>query len=246
MVDYLALIKISEAAHKSGLYAKFKSAEQVFAVMARGAEIGLPPFTACEVFHVIQGTPRIGKSGLAMLLGMHGYKLTWKQNDAAAAEVVASHPQRGDFCSRFTLEDAKRAGYTKNPKYNTEPADMLASRALSRVVSTFAAHVLGASPLLLEDDGPAPAPVTLSAPAVLALPAPPVVDVAEVLELPARAPTEANAAVSKASAWLEAKGLLEPAVEAFGPVAGWTDDTLAEVRAWATARAAAATDGGAA
>jgi hypothetical protein len=88
--------------------------------------------------------------------------------------------------------------------------------------------------------------VTLSAPAVLALPAPPVVDVAEVLELPARAPTEANAAVSKASAWLEAKGLLEPAVEAFGPVVGWTDDTLAEVRAWATARAAAATDGGAA
>lgn len=252
MVDYLALIKISEAAHKSGLYAKFKSAEQVFAVMARGAEIGLPPFTACEVFHVIQGTPRIGKSGLAMLLGMHGYKLTWKQNDASAAEVVASHPQRGDFTSRFTLEDAKRAGYTKNPKYNTEPADMLASRALSRVVSTFAAHVLGASPLLLEDDGPAPAPVTLSAPAVLALPAPPVVDVAEVLELPARAPTEANAfgvRVAKAEDWLTANGLAEAAVTWFGPSNGWSNETLDEISRWAAQRkadAAAATDGGAA
>jgi hypothetical protein len=235
MIDYGQLLKVAEAAHRSGLYAKFKSAEQVFAVMARGAEIGLPPFTACEVFHVIQGTPRIGKSGLAMLLTMNGYRLVWRQNDATAAEVCVSHPARGEFVSRFTFEDAKRAGYTKNGKYNTEPADMLASRALSRVCSTFAAHVLGAVPLMLEDEGAAaPALVTTSAP--LALPAPvEVVDVAEVLDLKSVEPAPRTRAQTAAD-WLATKGLAEAAHELFGPVDGWSEETVTEIKSWAAER----------
>lgn len=233
MIDYGQLFKVAEAAHRSGLYAKFKSADQVFAVMARGAEVGLPPFTACEVFHVIQGTPRIGKSGLAMLLTMNGYRLTWRQNDATAAEVCASHPARGEFVSRFTFEDAKRAGYTKNAKYNTEPADMLASRALSRVCSTFAAHVLGAVPLMLEDEGVASAPVAVTSSTPLALPAPvDVVDVAEVLDLQPAEPAPRTRAQTAAD-WLASKGLAEAAHELFGPVDGWSEETVSEIKAWA-------------
>jgi hypothetical protein len=234
MLDYAQLFKVAEAAHRSGLYAKFKSAEQVFAVMARGAEVGLPPFTACEVFHVIQGTPRIGKSGLAMLLTMNGYRLTWRQNDATAAEVCVTHPARGEFVSRFTFDDAKRAGYTKNAKYNTEPADMLASRALSRVCSTFAAHVLGAMPLILEDEGAAPAPAMLASSAPLALPAPaPVVDVAEVLDVRPAAPATLSRAET-AALWLAERDLLEAAYDLFGPTDSWSEGTIDEIRSWAS------------
>ena len=79
-----------------------------------------------------------------------------------------------------------------------------------------------------------------------------VVDVAEVLELPARAPTEANAfgvRVAKAEDWLTANGLAEAAVTWFGPSNGWSNETLDEISRWAAQRkadAAAATDGGAA
>lgn len=228
-IDYATLLTLAETAHKSGLFKKFDSKEKIFTVMARGHEIGLEPFVSLEVFNSIHnGPPTLGKRGIAILLGRAGYQLAWTEATDESVTIVASYPGKAPYTARYTIQEARRAGYTKNAKYSTEPQEMLAARALSRIATNYAAEILGGLPLALEDDQPAAAP-----PVAVAAPLAPVQVPAEAL---AEAMPEASPA-QRAEAYLSSRGMLDAAVENYGRPDTWDADTLAQIRAWAAAYA---------
>lgn len=217
-IDYALLLTLAETAHKSGQFKKFDGKEKIFTVMARGAEIGLDPFLSLEVFNSIHnGPPTIGKRGISILLHRAGYRLDFAEQTDEAVTVIATYPGKAAYTARYTLAEARRAGYTKNAKYQTEPQEMLLARCLSRIATNYAAEILGGVPLALEDDGSAaPAPA-----------APLVIERVEAAEQ-AAAETETQ----RATAYLERVGRLGAARDNWGSPDGWTAETLAEIRAW--------------
>jgi hypothetical protein len=207
------------------MFKKFDGKEKIFSVMARGAEIGLDPFLSLEVFNSIHnGPPTIGKRGISILLHRAGYRLDFVENTDEAVTIVATYPGKAPYSARYTIAEARRAGYTKNAKYQTEPQEMLGARCLSRIATNYAAEILGGVPLALEDDAPG---------------APAAPFVAPQIERSAEAEANAfGARVAKAEDWLAANGLAEAAVTWFGPSNGWSNETLDEISRWAAQRKA--------
>jgi 5'-3' exonuclease len=97
----------------SRLYPKFKSQDQVYAVIVRGAELGLGAMTALDVIHMVEGRPTM-HAHLIAARGMAHPKckyLRMLQSSAESAEYEtwhADHPEPTRL--KYTIADAKAAG----------------------------------------------------------------------------------------------------------------------------------------
>jgi hypothetical protein len=131
-----------------------------------GAEAGLTPMQALQGIYVISGRPAMyARTMLAVTLAQ-GHDV-WTEDLTDTRAVVCGRRRGGSQVERvaWTMDRAKKAGYTKNAKYGTDPQSMLLARAQSDVCRRIAPDALlgmaySVEELELEDD---PEPTSVEA-----------------------------------------------------------------------------------
>lgn len=151
----------------SGMFNDAKSAVQAFVKISAGAELGLTPFQSMSGVHIIQGKPVVGAGLLASLLDRdpaYDYSVEWEPSEAApqacTVTVFKNDKERGK--SRFSLEDAKRAGLSGG-NWQKYPASMLFARAMSNAVRWYAPGATGTSVYVEGELGDEPTPAATPA-----------------------------------------------------------------------------------
>jgi hypothetical protein len=140
--------------------------EEAAAALMLGDELGFSPVSALRSIFVISGTPGLYAKSMVALVQSRGHQV-WTETDTAAKVTVCGQRAGSDKVERseWTIDRARRAGYTNNKKYETDPQAMLYARAASDVCRRIAADVLAGVPhtveeLELESDQPAPKKVS--------------------------------------------------------------------------------------
>jgi hypothetical protein len=133
--------------------AQFKDkAGEATAAILYGAEAGLSPLAALQGVYVISGKPAMyARTLLAVALGA-GHEV-WTEEITDTRAIVCGRRRGSDNIERstWTIDRAKRAGYTKNAKYQSDPQAMLLARAQSDVCRRVAPDALLGMPYSVEE-----------------------------------------------------------------------------------------------
>ncbi|QPK78293.1 hypothetical protein G7Y31_06800 [Corynebacterium lizhenjunii] len=112
------------------------------AAILYGAEIGLKPQQALQQVFVVHGKPAIYARTMVALLKAKGYRFSTVESTDEVVTVEGVSPRGEQERSSWTIERAKKAGYTTNKKYLTDPQAMLYAKAASEVCRKLAPDVL--------------------------------------------------------------------------------------------------------
>ncbi|MGV0369616.1 hypothetical protein ACUY29_12685 [Corynebacterium aurimucosum] len=112
------------------------------AAILYGAELGLKPQQALQQVFVVHGQPAIYARTMVALLKAKGYKFQTVETSDESVTVRGTSPAGETEESTWTIERAKKAGYTSNKKYQTDPQAMLYAKAASEVSRKLAPDVL--------------------------------------------------------------------------------------------------------
>jgi hypothetical protein len=162
-----------EAAHRIGtalcstsfVPAHFKGKpEEAAAAILYGDEIGLSPTQALQGVYVISGKPALYARTMVAIVLAAGHDIeTIKKTDA---EVTVRGRRRGSstwITETWTTARAKKAGYSSNKKYESDPQAMLYSRAAADVCRQVAPDALAGLGYSVEElDVEPPAKVTIT------------------------------------------------------------------------------------
>jgi hypothetical protein len=136
--------------------------DEAAAAIMFGDEIGMSPTQALRSVHVISGTPGLSARAMVALVQSKGHEV-WTETDTPTKVVVCGR-RRGSThveTSEWTTDRARKAGYTTNKKYETDPQAMLYARAASDVCRKVAADALAGLAYSTEElELEQPAPVT--------------------------------------------------------------------------------------
>jgi len=133
--SFTDIMSIGKAFAESGMFADIKSAAQAVVKITAGAEMGIPPFASMSGIHIIQGKPTIGAGLLAARVkgsGKYNYKVVEQSEKVCIIDFYEGAEKIGT--SKFTIEDAKKAGTKNLEKF---PSNMLFARAMSNGVKWF-------------------------------------------------------------------------------------------------------------
>ena len=122
------------------------------AVILMGDELGLSPLAALRSIYAVHGTPALYARTMVALAQSRGHEV-WTETDTPAKVVVLGRRKGSDKIERseWTIDRARKAGYTTNKKYESNPQEMLYSKAAATVCRKIAADVLAAIPYSVED-----------------------------------------------------------------------------------------------
>ena len=113
------------------------------AAILYGAEIGLNPIQSLQQIFVVHGSPAIYARTAVALVKRHGIRVQTVASTDESVTVSACNPETGETeVSTWDTERASRAGYTTNKKYQTNPQEMLYSKAAMEVCRKIAPDVL--------------------------------------------------------------------------------------------------------
>ena len=113
------------------------------AAILYGAEIGLNPIQSLQQIFVVHGAPAIYARTAVALVKRHGIRVQTVASTDESVTVSACNPETGETeVSTWDTERASRAGYTTNKKYQTNPQEMLYSKAAMEVCRKIAPDVL--------------------------------------------------------------------------------------------------------
>lgn len=132
------------------------------AVILMGDEVGLSPLAALRSIYAVHGTPALYARTMVALAQAQGHEI-WTEVDTPDKVVVCGRRRGSDKVERseWTIARARKAGYTNNKKYDSNPQEMLYAKAASTVVRKVAADVLVGVPYSVEDlELEEPAPTT--------------------------------------------------------------------------------------
>lgn len=126
---------------ESGMFPDTKAAAQVFVKIMAGAELGLPPFTAMNAFHIINGKVTLAAGTIAARIkgsGRYNYRVVEKTATRCTIEFL----ERGQriHVETWDANRAKTAGVGNMAKY---PDAMLFSRAISAGARVACPDVIG-------------------------------------------------------------------------------------------------------
>jgi hypothetical protein len=133
--------------------AAFKgNAGDATAAILMGDELGLSPLAALRSIYAVHGTPALYARTMVALVQAHGHDV-WTVIDTPAKVVVSGRRKGSEHIetSEWTVDRARKAGYTTNKKYDTDPQAMLYAKAASTVCRKIGADVLAAIPYSVED-----------------------------------------------------------------------------------------------
>ena len=140
-------LQFCEGAVSSGLLPRnISRPDQALTIMIKGRELGLQPMEAFSGINVIQGRPELSASLMTALLIRGGVAIETIESSDEICHLRFTRevgPKVVEIETRFTMEDAKRAGLLSNQVWKKYPADMLYARALSRGARRIGADLLG-------------------------------------------------------------------------------------------------------
>jgi hypothetical protein len=127
---------------ESGLFADSASAAKCFVKIMAGAEMGLPPFTSMNAFHIIKGKVTLAAGTIAARIkgsSRYNYRVIEKSSTRCSIEFT----ENGVVTHVETWDDnrAKRAGVQNMDKF---PDAMLFSRAISAGARVACPDIIGA------------------------------------------------------------------------------------------------------
>lgn len=126
--------------------------EECAAAILCGDEVGLSPLAALRSIFVINGTPGMYARTMVALVQSHGHEVLPVKD--TPTEVTVKGRRRGTdewVTVSWTTERARRAKYTANAKYESDPQAMLYARAAGDVCRRIAADVLLGIPYSVEE-----------------------------------------------------------------------------------------------
>ncbi len=136
--------RAAAAMSKSGYFQDAREAAQSVVKILAGQEMGFGPFASMTGIYIIQGRPSIGANLMAAAVkssGRYNYKVV--EMSDTACEIVFI--EQGQECgrSRFTIEDARKAGTKNLDKF---PKNMLFARAMSNGCRWFTPDIFAGAP----------------------------------------------------------------------------------------------------
>lgn len=126
---------------ESGMFSDAKGAAQCFVKIMAGAELGLPPFTAMNAFHVIQGKPVMTANTIAARLKSSG-KYNYRIVEKSSAKCIIDFYEGKDKVHQ-EVWDAQRAGRAGVKNMDKYPEAMLFARAITAGARAVAPDVVG-------------------------------------------------------------------------------------------------------
>ena len=126
--------------------------EEATAAILLGDELGLSPISALRSVYVIHGTPSIYAKTAVALVQAHGHEV-WTESQTDREVIMGGRRKGSDRAetATWTIDRAKRAGYTSNAKYQSSPQEMLWAKAASEICKKIASDVLAGVPYTVED-----------------------------------------------------------------------------------------------
>jgi hypothetical protein len=144
------ILSVAPTMHEARLFGT-KSAQQAAAIMIKGYELGFSLSASFENIYMIEEKPSLSPRGALALIynspECAGVKIVDEVDSkgAPSACVVTMKRRNGlEYTSRFTMEDAKRAGLVKDGSGWTKyPANMLRYRAIGYAADIVFPDVIG-------------------------------------------------------------------------------------------------------
>lgn len=188
------MYRIAEALALSDMFKDTKKAEQAFAKMIIGRDLGMSPAQSMLGLHLVEGSVMVHYAMLGRFIKAredegYAYRAGWLKvesvpDDNQVADQPTSYHDEirsvwmdeddpADFrdvvgafvqftihdqvvgLSRFTLDDAQKAGLIKESAkaaWNAAPRNMLLARAMSNGVKWFVPEVMGGLPIYVEGE----------------------------------------------------------------------------------------------
>lgn len=117
--------------------------DECAAAMLYGASLGLDPMQAVKAIYVVHGQAALYARAMVALVVGGGHRV-WTVESTDDAVTVAGQRAGSPHVEQVTWDTAraKKAGYTSNAKYQTDPQAMLYAKAASEVCRKVAPDVL--------------------------------------------------------------------------------------------------------
>jgi hypothetical protein len=160
------LLRAAELLHKARLW-RTSSPEQVFAVILMGRELGVGPATSLSNIQIAMGRPALGAALVGALIqktGRYRYAVTEMTDQAVTIEFFDRDQRLGT--SRFTLQDAQKAGLGRSDTWQKYSRNMLHARAMTNGARWYVPSIFGGA-VYDPDELPGAAPADAEPPAVL-------------------------------------------------------------------------------
>jgi hypothetical protein len=147
--------RMGKALAASGMFKDARQAEQAFAKIVVGRELGLSPAQAMTGLHLVEGNVQAHYATLGLFVRSndYDYKIVEHTNDVCSIDFFDPN---GELLgnSSFSIEDAMTAGLTGRgaKMYEKFPRNMLFARAMSNGVKWFCPEVLGGVPVYFEGE----------------------------------------------------------------------------------------------
>ena len=134
--------------------------EECAAAILLGDEIGMSPLQALQSVYVVSGRPGLYAKAMAAIVLAAGHELVTTVKTDAKVTVKGRRRGSDEWQEEtWTTERARRAGYTTNKKYESDPQAMLSARATADMCRRIAPDALAGLTLTVEElelDEPAP------------------------------------------------------------------------------------------
>jgi hypothetical protein len=126
--------------------------DAITAALLLSDELGLPPISGLRSIYMISGTPALYARTMVALAVSHGHEV-WTVESTDAKVTVSGRRQGSDKVETvtWTHDRARKAGYTNNKKYDTDPQGMLYARAAGEVARKVVPDVLYGVPYSAEE-----------------------------------------------------------------------------------------------
>lgn len=130
---------------KSGFFADAKDQAQAIVKIMAGQELGLSPIASMTGVYIVKGRPSLGANLIAACIknsGRYNYKVITLTDTVCEIDFFerfdSGQPLSKSGTSKFTIEDAKRAGTMNTDKF---PRNMLFARAMSNGAKWYCASI---------------------------------------------------------------------------------------------------------
>lgn len=126
--------------------------DEAAAAILYGSEVGFTPTQALQNLYVIGGKPALYARPMVAIVQAAGHEV-WTESKTDESVTVCGKRRGSDkvISETWTIDRAKRAGYTNNKKYQTDPQAMLYARAASDVCRQIAADALAGMAYSVEE-----------------------------------------------------------------------------------------------
>jgi hypothetical protein len=145
--------RAAQAMAKSGFFKDTSHAAQAIVKVLAGQELGFGPFASMTGVSIIQGKPTIGANLMAAAVkrtGKYNYRVIKLDNNECDLAFYENGQEVGH--SKFTIQDATKAGLTGKGNWTKYPRNMLFARALSNGQRWYAPDVFNGALVYTPDE----------------------------------------------------------------------------------------------